>query len=741
MLCIAGFDGYFKQLNPAWEKTLGFTIEELRAKPFIDFVHPEDREATIAEAQRLMTGAETVSFENRYRTKDGSHRWLLWSATVSLEEQLYYAVARDITERKRAEEALRESEERTRLIVDSAYDAFVGMDATGVITAWNAQAETIFGWSREEAIGRPLSETIIPPQYQEAHKRGLKHFLATGEGPVLNRRIELRALHRDGHEFPVELTISPIRWGQTYMFSSFVHDITERKQTEEGIRQAKEGAERATRAKSEFLSRMSHELRTPLNAVIGFSELLLERIAGDLTAKQEEFLRDIRDSGTHLLVLINDILDISKIEAGKMELTFAETDLAEVVESALTTLRPLIGQKRLDVSSTLDPRVPVIRADTVRLKQILYNLLSNAVKFTPEGGQIRLEAHRINGDVELAVVDTGPGIAPEDQGKLFQEFTQLQAAQQTGQGGTGLGLALVRRLVELHGGRVWVESEVGTGSRFIVRLPIGAGSPPLPAGHGPDRPADGRGPVLVVEDDPATRRLFVHHLTEAGYRTDAIGDGPGVVDRVKAMRPAVICLDIRLPGVADWEVLRRLKEDPATAPIPIVVVTVLDDAQRAFALGATRFLMKPVGRKVLLDAVAQAMRTPPEGTPTVLVVDDDPHVLASIPPMLEQAGYRTLRASGGQEGIMQAQQHLPHLIVLDLLMPNVSGFDVIAVLRGDLRTRGIPIVVLTAKDLTPEERAFLEQRVQAVSLKGSTPVQALVEEVERVLAAPGTGGR
>ncbi len=489
---------------------------------------------------------------------------------------------------------------------------------------------------------------------------------------------------------------------------------------------------RASQHKSEFLARMSHELRTPLNAVIGFSELLLERAVGDLTTKQEEYLRDIRNSGTHLLSLINDILDLSKIEAGRMELHFSETNLVEVVETALTMLRPLIEQKHLDVSAALDPAATAVRADKVRLKQILFNLLSNAAKFTPENGKIRVEARRINDDVELTVVDTGPGIAPEDQPRLFREFTQLEASQQVSQSGTGLGLALVKRLVELHDGRVWVESEVGKGSRFILRLPIGARTAPLP---------NGSGTVLIVEDDPALRRLFTSYLSQAGYRTEETGDGPGVIDKVKALAPAVICLDIRLPGVEDWEVMRRLKEDPATASIPIVVTTVLDDAQTAFALGALAFLVKPVGRKELLEAVAKAMRIPPGVTPTVLIVDDDPHVRDTIAPILEQAGYRAFTAADGQEGIQQAREHLPHLIVLDLLMPKVNGFDVVATLREDVRTRGIPIIVLTAKDLTSEEWAYLNGRVQAIQLKTSTPGVRLVEEVKRVLASGKVGGR
>ena len=504
--------------------------------------------------------------------------------------------------------------------------------------------------------------------------------------------------------------------------SEMVHNLAE----------ANAALREASRHKSEFLARMSHELRTPLNAVIGFSELLLERIAGDLTAKQEEYLRDIHTSGAHLLTLINEILDLSKIEAGRMELTFGETNLTEVVESALTTLRPLIEQKRLDVSAALDPAATTVRADKVRLKQILFNLLSNAAKFTPPDGKIRVEARRISDDLELTVVDTGPGIAPEDHPKLFREFTQLDATHQMNQSGTGLGLVLVKRLVELHGGRVWVESAVGKGSRFILRIPMGTRTSPV---------TNGTGPVLVAEDDPALRKLFTHFLSEAGYRTDEISDGAGVVDKVKAVRPSVICLDIRMPGVDDWEIMRRLKADPATASIPIVVTTVLDDAETAFALGALAFLVKPVGRKDLLDAVANAMRTPAGVTPTVLLVDDDPQVLDIMAPMLEQGGYRVLTAAGGQEGIQQAREHLPHLIVLDLMMPGVNGFDVVATLRDDVRTRGIAIIVLTAKDLTPEDRAYLNGRVQGIQLKGATPARTLVEAVKRVLTSGEVGGR
>ena len=276
LVCTAGFDGYFKQLNPSWTEALGWTEDELRARPFVEFVHDDDRVRTEEEAAGLRVGGVTIDFVNRFATKDGGWRWIEWSSMAIIEEELIYASARDVTQRKVIEAALERSDHRTRQIVENAHDAFISMDARGRITGWNSQAEASFGWTRGEALGRELAETIIPDRLRAPHRLGLERFLATGEGPVLGRRLELTALHRDGHEFPVELTISPIEMEQGFAFNAFLRDITDRKAAEQELALARDEALEASRMKSMFVANVSHEIRTPMNGVIGMSELLLD---------------------------------------------------------------------------------------------------------------------------------------------------------------------------------------------------------------------------------------------------------------------------------------------------------------------------------------------------------------------------------------------------------------------------------------------------------------------------------
>ena len=378
------------------------------------------------------------------------------------------------SEHKRSEEALRQNEERIRLIVESALDAVITMDAQGLITGWNPHAETIFGWAREKAIGRPLAETIIPPQYREPHHRGLQHFLTTGEGPVLNKRIEITALHRDGHEFPVELSISPLRSGETFTFSAFIRDITERRRAEEALQRAKEEAEAVNQAKSVFLANMGHELRTPLNHIIGYSEMLQEEAE---EAGQEEFIPDlqkIRGAGKHLLELINAILDLSKIEAGKMDLFLGTITIAPMIQDIVTTMKPLVDMNANTLEVHCADDLGTMWADPTKVRQALFNLLSNACKFT-ERGTITLGVIREMVDgaawIRFRVTDAGIGMTPEQIGKLFQAFHQADASATRKYGGTGLGLAISQRICQMMGGEITVESALGQGSTFTISLP------------------------------------------------------------------------------------------------------------------------------------------------------------------------------------------------------------------------------------------------------------------------------
>ena len=363
-------------------------------------------------------------------------------------------------EEQKTKETLAEIEKRMRLIVETANDAFVGMDVKGFITDWNRQAEIIFGWPRTEAIGRPLADTIIPPKLREAHKKGLHHFLMTGEGPVLNKRIEITALHRDGHEFPVELTVCPVRLGGTLSFNAFIHDITERKQAQERLNQKVQELEEANvqleeldHLKTEFVNTVNHELRTPLTSIKEGINLVLDGSSGPIATEQVRFLQIAKNNIDRLHRMINNLLDISKIEAGRMELYRNRFELPLLLEEAVATHRLEAKEKGIQLSFETVPDVLPVEVDHDRFLQVLGNLVNNAIKFTPRGGKIRVAARPQNEHfVCIAVEDSGPGIEKEDQNKLFGKFQQIVDEKGRKTGGTGLGLAICKAIVEAHGG-------------------------------------------------------------------------------------------------------------------------------------------------------------------------------------------------------------------------------------------------------------------------------------------------
>lgn len=514
-----------------------------------------------------------------------------------------------------------------------------------------------------------------------------------------------------------------------------------------------EGANRkleaASRHKSQFLANMSHELRTPLNAIIGFSELQLDESIALTPEERREFLGNILSSGRHLLRLINDILDLSKVEAGRMELHPEPFFVGETIDGVLNTIRPLAAKKQIGVEVTLDPSLKTLVADPGKVKQILYNLLSNAIKFTPEGGRVGLVASQDGGEARFAIWDTGIGIKPEDQARIFEEFYQVEATAAKPYEGTGLGLALAKKFVELHGGKIWVGSEPGKGSTFTFTLPLEVRRElaPLKGGEtlreAQEPRKEGEPLILVVEDDLRARELLHFTLSRGGYRVEDALDGEEAIAKAKQLQPSLITLDILLPKKDGWEVLQELKKDPQTQDIPVVIISIVDNKELGFSLGAADYLIKPVDREELLRRLGRlSFTTRVQTRPVaVLIIDDDPLAVDLLARMLEPAGFQILKAYGGRHGLELAMARQPDLILLDLLMPEVSGFEVLHQLKGHSPTREIPVFIVTVKDLTPEDKEELNHQVAAIMRKGTFAQEDLLREIAKIerLRAAGEG--
>jgi len=531
--------------------------------------------------------------------------------------------------------------------------------------------------------------------------------------------------------------------------------------------------ERADRLKSEFLANMSHELRTPLNAILGFSELLLEQFYGPVNGEQSEYLRSISSSGEHLLALINDILDLSKIEAGRMELDVEAINVPALLESSIAIVRE--KAHHANVSITLDAGdACTLDADPRKVKQILFNLLSNAVKFTPAGGSVTIAARiasRVDAGagVEFIITDTGIGISTADQTKLFHEFTQVDGSLSRRHEGTGLGLALTKRLVDLHGGQIGVQSVPGTGSAFTVWLPLapvrGEVSDRTPgtelmmtrtpvsdedaraarngravfasvARSGMDRllQENAADCILIVEDDDDTAVLIAAYLDSAGYETARARNGIEALEQARTLRPQGITLDVIMPEMDGWAFLEALAHEDVLREIPVIVLSVVNDVRHGWSLGASAVLAKPVRGDELYGALAKLNIMPHSKIPLrVLVVDDDPKAVQVVSGYLTSLGHEVIEAYGGVRGAVLASEEVPDLIILDLMMPEVTGFTVVERLRENPRTHDIPIIILTAKIVTEEERKRLNGYVATIARKSSLNRAGFLAEVNRAV--------
>ncbi|MDY7075615.1 MAG: response regulator [Chloroflexota bacterium] len=512
--------------------------------------------------------------------------------------------------------------------------------------------------------------------------------------------------------------------------------LVERARLFEEVEEANVRLQELDRLKSQFLANMSHELRTPLNSIIGFSDALLEGVVGEMPPEQRGCVQDILSSGEHLLALISEILDLSKIEAGRMTLEPTTFDVAELLAEVRATIMPLTEKESQVLMIRQADNVPPLTADRFRVKQVLLNLLSNAHKFTPAGGHITLFCRLADpATVLFSVVDSGIGIKPEDQEVIFEEFRQVDGSPTRMIEGTGLGLAISKRLVEMHGGRIWVESEYGHGANFSILLPlVGWQSPESAADGKTEMPSEGKS-VLVVEDDRQFSNLLTLYLRQEGYTPVQHYSGMGVLERARKLRPALITLDIILPDQDGWDVLRVLKSDSQTKDIPVLVISVLENSELALSLGAVDYLVKPVRRDDLVT-LFKRMVTPDssERKGKVLVVDDDREMIALLGKMLPAKSGTLLPAYCGEEGLRLARSEHPDVILLNLLMSGMNGFEVLEELRADAEIADIPVIVLTAKDVTEDERELLHAHIQGVMRKETLTPQSLLVELRRLEA-------
>jgi PAS domain S-box-containing protein len=724
-------------------------------------------EALVFKASR---GIEDI-YELTYIRKDGSRFPAVVSVTALRDAQDaiigYLLIGTDNTARQQVEEErikldqrLRDQQFYTRSLIESNIDALMTTDPRGIITDVNKQMEALTGCTRDELIGAPFKDCFTDSDRAEA---GISRVLA--EGKVTNYELTARAM--DG-------TLTVVSYNATTFYNrarrlqgvfAAARDVTELKLIERTLQQKNVELENASRLKSEFLANMSHELRTPLNAIMGFSEVLRDGIMGEMTPQQQVLAVKIFTSGQHLLALINDILDLSKVEAGKMTLELEPVQMSSLFVSSLSIIREKAATRRIRLNIQVAEDLGSMQADARKIKQIVYNLLSNAVKFTPEGGQVTLRAGVVSrADVgqpsgsgtgrtfpladtefaqflEITVTDNGIGISPQDMEHLFKPFSQIESGLARKFEGTGLGLAMVKLLAELHGGTVAVESAAGKGSSFTVWLPlraaeesalVSAKAPPMP----PPIAAAGPRIALVVEDDIQSADLIRLHLEAEGFTVLHAASAETALALAVQQPLSLITLDIMLPNMDGWEFLGRLKQVAALVCIPVVIISIVADRNRGFALGAAAVMQKPMSRQELSESLVELGLLPiRQGqTLSVLIIDDDPEAVELVAVRILGLASTVLRAYGGREGIAVARQELPDVIVLDLMMPDVSGFDVVEALSEQPDTGRIPILIVTAKEITSQDRTKLNGSVATVLEKAQFSRNRFVAEVRRAMS-------
>jgi PAS domain S-box-containing protein len=758
--------GVIQIFNVGAERMLGYAAAEVMNK--ITPADISDPQEVITRAKALSTelatkitpGFEALVFkasrgiediyELTYIRKDGSRFPAIVSVTALRDEQEaiigYLLIGTDNTARKQVEaermvldQRVRDQQFYTRSLIESNIDALMTTDPSGIITDVNKQMEALTGCTRDELIGAPFKNYFTDPERAEA---GIK--LVLGESKLTDYELTARA--RDGKETVVSYNATTFHDRDRKLQGVFAaaRDVTERKRYEQSLQQA-------NRAKSLFLANMSHELRTPLNAILGYSEMMHEEAVDQQLSEFVDDLAKINAAGKHLLALINDILDLSKIEAGKMELFLESFDLSAMIGEVATTIQPLVEKNLNKLHVERSSNLGTMRADQIKVRQALFNLLSNAAKFTQEGSiTLEVERQAMDGSdwIVFRVADTGIGLSSDQIVRLFQDFTQADASTTRKFGGTGLGLALTRRFCQMMGGDVTVQSVQGAGSTFTIKLPavVGEAKPdnpidaPLTESVGPfhegakdiEMPPSHASCVLVIDDDRTQRDLMERFLGKEGFCVRCAAGGEEGLRLARELRPVAITLDVMMPDMDGWRVLAALKADPSLRDIPVIMLTMVDDPERGFTLGAADYATKPIDRPRFAQILKKyACPNPPC---PVLLVEDNEATRALTRTILERSGWRVTEAENGLAALECMERERPNLILLDLMMPEMDGFEFADRVRRHPEWRSIPIVVVTALDLSGEDRQRLSGCVEKVLHKAGNTHEALLYQVRDLLA-------
>ncbi len=646
-------------------------------------------------------------------------------------------------EKKTIVTELQEARERLQYLFAISPAIIYTNQASGDFTCTfvSENLQSIMGHTSREMLDNPnFWASHLHPEDASRVFADIHQLIDQGGGTI-----EYRFRHRQGHYIWIQDTfkVTHDEAGRPLEIVGSWADITNRKLAEAELQKAKEAAEEATRVKSDFLAKMSHELRTPLNAIIGYSEMLQEE-AEDLG--QEHFIPDlqkIHGAGRHLLGLINDILDLSKIEAGKMGLYLETFGIAPMIQDVVATITPLVEKDANTLEVHCADDLGTMRADLTKVRQALFNLLSNACKFT-ERGTLTLGANRemVDGTawIKFRVSDTGIGMTPEQMGKLFEAFTQAEASTTRKYGGTGLGLTISQKFCQMMGGDITVESAPGQGSTFTILLPAEVVDPEAAlAPHAEEIPStavpmpEGAPTVLVIDDDPRVHDLMQRFLRKEGLQVVAALDGEEGLRLAKTVRPTMITLDVLMPGMDGWAVLSALKSDPELTDIPVIMITIMDEKQMGYTLGAADYLSKPIEWK-RLASILQKYKCAHPPCP-VLVVEDDAEIRKLLGRRLEKEGWAVAEAENGRVALERMAENRPDLILLDLMMPEMDGFQFLEEVRKQEGWRAIPVVVVTAKDLTPEDRLVLSGSVTQILQKGAYSQEELLRKIRDLVAA------